>query len=335
MNDTTCTAVTFRIPSLLAFLFVLPGIALCQRAEAATLAYEQVKEWPMPSTSAVGAPGPWNFGQVSAVAANPNGNVLVFHRGAHPIMEFESSGKFVRSWGDGMISEGKVFTLAQPYQVEGRTIHSAVYGPAGCTSCGAHSIRVDREGNIWVVDATGHVIYKMNQQKRVIMRLGTKGVSGRGHNTFNLPTDVAFAPNADIYVSDGYANERVVKYSPTGKYLLEWGKRGTGPGEFFLPHNVAVDGTGRVYVTDRENRRIQVFDSNGKFLHQWAGVGGISALFMTKDQHLWAGGTLFDLDGKVLGKLPGSAGGHGMTVSDSGDIYVAQLSGIVEKFIKK
>ena len=289
----------------------------------------------MPSKSAAGAPGPWNFGQVSAVAANANGNVLMFHRGAHPIIEFESSGKFVRSWGDGMISEGKAFTLAPPFQVEGKTIHSAVYGPAGCTSCGAHSIRVDREGNIWAVDAGGHVVYKMSQQKRVLLQLGTKGVSGTGHNTFNLPTDVAFAPNGDIYVSDGYANERVVKFSPAGKYLLEWGKRGKGPGEFFLPHNVAVDATGRVYVTDRENQRIQVFDANGKFLHQWTGVGGISALFMTKDQHLWAGGMLFDLDGKILGKLPGTTGGHGMTVSESGDVYVAQLTGVVEKFVKK
>jgi peptidylamidoglycolate lyase len=194
---------------------------------------------------------------------------------------------------------------------------------------------VDREGNIWLVDATGHVVYKMNQQGHVIMQLGTKGVSGTGHSTFNLPTDVAFATNGDIYVSDGYANERVVKYSPQGKYLLEWGKRGTGPGELFLPHNLAVDGSGRVYVTDRENRRIQIFDANGKFLKQWEGVGGISALFITKEQQLWGGGTLFDLDGKVLGRLPGRSGGHGMTVSDSGVIYVAQLSGVVLKFVKQ
>jgi DNA-binding beta-propeller fold protein YncE len=195
---------------------------------------------------------------------------------------------------------------------------------------------VDHEGNIWAVDATGHVVYKMNQQGRVIMKLGTKGVSGTGHNTFNLPTDVAFAANGDIYVSDGYANERVVKYSRDGKYLLEWGERGSGPGQFTLPHNLAVDARGRVYVTDRENRRIQVFDSNGKFLNQWVDVGGISALFMTKDQHLWAGRTLFDLDGKVLGQLPQpSEGGHGMAVTDAGDVYVAQLNGTVQKFIKE
>jgi len=193
---------------------------------------------------------------------------------------------------------------------------------------------VDSEGGIWLVDATGHVVYKMNQQGQVIMQLGTKGVSGAGHDTFNLPTDVAFAPNGDIYVSDGYANERVVKYSPRGEYLLEWGKRGSGPGEFTLPHNLAIDAKGRVYVTDRENQRIQVFDSNGKFLKEWAGVGGISALFITQDQKLWAGGALFDLDGNLIGRLPGSsAGAHGMAANDSGDVYSAQLSGSVEKFV--
>ncbi len=327
---------TLRNLSLLALVLILPGIALCQRGEAPTLAYRAVEPWPLPATSAIGAPGPWNFGQVSGVAINSNGNVLVLHRGAHPILEFESTGKFVRSWGDELISDGKAFTLAPEDQVEGRTIHSAVYGPAGCAACGAHSIRVDREGSIWLVDATGHVVYKMNQQAQVIMQLGSKGVSGTGRDTFNMPTDVAFAPNGDIYVSDGYANERVVKFSRRGEYLLEWGKRGSGPGEFTLPHNLAIDAQGRVYVTDRENQRIQVFDSHGKFLKEWAGVGGISALFMTKDQQLWAGGALFDLDGTLIGKLPGSSGGaHGMAATDSGDVYSAQLSGSVEKFVRQ
>ncbi len=326
----------FRKLKLLAMVLFLAGAALCQRSDAQTLAYRAVDVWPLPATSAVAAPGPWNFGQVAGVAINANGNVLVLHRGAHPIIEFESGGKFVRSWGDALISEGKAFTLAPEYQAEGRTIHSAMYGPAGCTSCGAHSIRVDSEGSIWVVDATGHVVYKMNQQEKVTMRLGTKGVSGSGPDNFNMPTDVAFAPNGDIYVSDGYANERVVKFSSQGKYLLEWGKRGSGPGEFTLPHNLAIDARGRVYVTDRENQRIQVFDSNGKFLKEWPGVGGISALFMTKDQQLWAGGTLFDLEGNVIGKLPGASGGaHGLAATDSGDVYSALLSGSVKKFVRE
>jgi DNA-binding beta-propeller fold protein YncE len=194
---------------------------------------------------------------------------------------------------------------------------------------------VDAAGNIWAVDATGHVVYKMDPQGKVLMRLGRHGVSGMARDTFNLPTDVAFAPNGDLYVSDGYGNPRVVKYSRDGKYLLEWGKRGTGPGEFGLPHNLVVDARGRVYVTDRDNQRIQIFDSTGKFLNQWTNTGGISSLFMTKDQHIWAGGVLRDLEGKVLGALPGNPGGHGAAVSDSGDVYIAQLSGIVQKFIKQ
>jgi len=131
---------TLRKLSLFSLVLFLPGLALCQAGDAQTLSYRAVEEWPLPATSAGGAPGPWNFGQVSGVAINSNGNVLVLHRGAHPILEFESGGKFVRSWGDELISEGKAFTLAPVDQVEDRTIHSAVYGPAGCASCGAHSI---------------------------------------------------------------------------------------------------------------------------------------------------------------------------------------------------
>ena len=145
---------------------------------------------------------------------------------------------------------------------------------------------------------------------------------------------MAFAPNGDVYVSDGYGSARVVKYSRDGKYLLEWGKRGTGAGEFGLPHNLVVDAQGRVYVTDRDNQRVQVFDSSGKYLSQWATDGGVSTLFLTKDQGIWVGGVLRDLDGKVLGRLP-ETGGHGTTVTESGDVYLAQLSGIVQKFVKR
>jgi len=169
------------------------------------------------------------------------------------------------------------------------------------------------------------------------MQLGKKGVAGAGHDTFNLPTDVGFAPNGDFYVTDGYAGARVVKYTHDGKYILEFGSRGSGPGQFDLPHNVVVDPQGKVYVTDRENRRIEVFDPNGKFLTQWPTVEGVSGLFLTKDQHIWAGGVLLDLQGKVVGRLPGAnaSGGHGVAVSDSGDVYLAQLSGIVQKFVKQ
>jgi len=305
-------------------------------AEIPSLPYRLV-EWPTPPISAAGVPGAWNFIQVSSVAITARGTVLVLHRGAHPIMEFDGNGRFVRSWGDGMFSEGKVAAIPQANWTEDKSHYSAVYGPAGCTACGAHSVRVDPQANIWVIDAPGHVVYKLNSEGKEIMRLGSKGTSGTGPNHFNLPTDVAFAPNGDVYVSDGYGSARVVKYSRDGKYMLQWGTRGKGPGEFGLPHNLVTDAQGRVYVTDRDNQRIEVFDSNGKFLSQWTGTGGISGLFMTKDQRIWTGGILRDLNGKVLGQLsgPGTAGAHGVAVTDSGDIYLAQLSGVVQKFVEQ
>lgn len=307
-------------------------------ANAPTMGYKEVPEWPAPVLNAAGTPGgPWNFIQVSGVAINSNGNILVLHRGAHPIMEFEPSGKYVRSWGDGMFSEGKVSAIAPADRVPGRALYSAIYGPAGCDSCGAHSIRVDPGHNIWVVDAPGHVIYKMSQQGKILMQLGHKGVSGASHDTFNLPTDVAFAPNGDFYISDGYAGNRVVKFSPDGRYLLEWGTRGTGPGQFELPHNLAIDAEGKVYVSDRETHRIEVFDPNGRFITEWPVFEAVSGLVMTKDQHLWAGGVLLNLKGEVLGRLPNAtaAGCHAVAVTDSGDVYLAQLSGKVQKFVRR
>jgi DNA-binding beta-propeller fold protein YncE len=303
-------------------------------SEVPTLPYKLV-EWPTSPSMAAGVPGAWNLIQVASVAVAPQGRILVLHRGAQPVIEFMSDGMFIRSWGDGLFSEGKVAAIPEAYWTVDKSHYSAVYGPAGCASCGAHSVRLDPQGNIWIVDAPGQIVYKLNRDGKETMRLGTKGVAGADSHHFNLPTDVAFAPNGDIYVTDGYGGARVVKYAPDGTYLMEWGRRGKGPGEFGLPHNVVVDTEGRVYVTDRDNQRIEVFDSNGRFLSQWTGTGGVSGLAMTKDQRIWTGGILRSLDGTVLGKLPGNPGGHGVAVADSGEVYIAQLSGVVQKFVKQ
>ena len=331
----------FRRVSLLAF----GGIAmvLAQQGNVPRLGpnapsggYKEVKDWPTALKNAAGTPAPWNFIQVSGIAVDSRGHILVLHRGAQALLDFESNGTLVKPWTSINFSEGKVAGIAKADQVAGKSKYSAVYGAAGCDSCGAHSVRMDPEHNIWVVDAPGQVIYKLDPAGKVLMQLGKKGVAGAGHDTFNLPTDVGFAPNGDFYVTDGYAGARVVKFTHDGKYILEFGSRGTGPGQFELPHNVVVDTQGKVYVTDRENRRIEVFDPNGKFLTQWPTVEGVSGLFMTKDQHIWAGGVLLDLQGQVVARLPGAnaAGGHGVAVSDSGDVYLAQLSGVVQKFVK-
>lgn len=314
------------------------AFALVLLAAVTGLAFGQANyrelQWPLPATTAVGSPAPWHWGEVVAAATTAPGNILVLHRGAAPIMEFDVAGRFVRAWGDGTISEGKVTLVAAEHRAPGASGYAAVYGPAGCHSCGAHSIRVDPGGGIWVVDAGGHVVTKLDANGRPLLQLGERGVSGTGPEHFNLPTDVAFAPGGEIYVSDGYGNARVVKFSSDGEYLLEWGSRGDAPGEFGLPHNLVTDARGRVYVTDRDNRRIQVFDAQGALIAVWEDVGPVSNLFVTGEQKIWTGGVLRHLDGSVVATLPVEAGGHGTTVAD-GAVFVAQLDGRVQKFVRE
>jgi sugar lactone lactonase YvrE len=311
------------------------GVVILWQAVALGVDYTLAPEWPAPPRTAAGTASAWNLIQVPGVAVDSRGHVLVLHRGAQPILEFDSAGKFLRGWGDGLFSEGKVMAVAAADRAAGASGYSAVYGAAGCTACGAHSIRVDAEGSVWVVDAPGHVVYKLNAQGKVVLTLGQKGKPGISPTHFHLPTDVAFAANGDVYVSDGYGNPRVVKYSRDGKYLLQWGSRGSGPGQFQLPHNLVVDSRGRVYVSDRDNRRVEIFDAEGKFLSEWA-TGGVSALWMTRDQRIWTGAVLRDLEGKEVARLPGDVGtAHGMAGADAGEVYVGQLNGAVQKFARR
>ena len=170
-------------------------------------------------------PAGWKFGRVSSVATNPAGTeVYVFHRGkkADPLIVFDNKGKYLRSWGKGMFGN-------------------------------PHGLRVDRDGFVWITDNGDHQVMKFTKEGKLLMTLGIKGKAGTDSKTFNRPTDVAFAKNGDFYVSDGYGNSRVVKFSKDGKYLLDWGKKGTKPGEFNTPHSVALDSKGTVYAfSDRE-----------------------------------------------------------------------------------
>src|SRR5262245_22423208 len=156
-------------------------------AATAPVLPHKLVEWPVPPTSAAGVPSAWNFIQVASVAVTPRGTVLALHRGAHPIMEFDSAGKLLRTWGDGLFSEGKVAAIPEAHWTPDKSHYSAVYGPAGCDSCGAHSIRLDGDRNIWVVDAPGHIVVKLNRDGKELMHLGAKGVSGSDAGHFNLP----------------------------------------------------------------------------------------------------------------------------------------------------
>lgn len=265
-------------------------------------------EWPS-------LPLGWSFGEAPGVAVDGKGHVYVFHRGVHPIMEFAPDGRLVRSWGDDMFIR-------------------------------AHAIRIDPEGNIWTVDNDTHQVLKMDPSGRVRMVFGRRGQSGESDELFNRPTDVAFGPNGDIYVTDGYGNSRVVKFSKEGRYIKAWGKHGKGEGEFDLPHTVVVDQQGRVYVGDRENYRVQIFDANGKFLTQWGHVGSPWGLDFHPDGTLMMADGHNDrilkvsLDGKVLGafgrngRMPGDLNfGHHIAVDPEGNVFVSEIKNQrVQKF---
>jgi peptidylamidoglycolate lyase len=208
----------------------------------------------------------------------------------------------------------------------------------------------DPEKHIWFVDRGSQQIFKFsNDGKRLVMTLGEKDVAGNDDKHFGRPTDIAFLPDGTFFVSDGYDNTRVVKFDKTGKFLTAWGTKGTGPGQFDLPHCIAVDARRRVYVADRSNHRIQIFDENGKFLDEWPNIPQPHHLMITQDQFLWlSDGTTsriakYDLNGKLLtywGTQGTSAGymnqPHAFSVDSEGSLYVANgLNQRVEKYTPK
>ena len=243
-------------------------------------------------------PNGMKWGETSGMAIDAKGTILAFTRAEPPVIELNAAGKVLRTWGD------KMFVWP-------------------------HGIRVDREGNIWITDGqnnkegtNGQLVYKFSPDHRLLMTIGTKGVAGDGEYTFNGPTDVAIGGNGDIFVTDGHVNSRVVKYTKDGKFIKAWGKKGTGPGEFRLPHSVAIDSSGRVFVADRSNNRIQIFDQDGNFLDQWTQFGGDSSLTILPDDTLYAVDTYkfkavfigSAKDGKVIGKYTDLSIAEGLAV---------------------
>ena len=264
-----------------------------------------------------------NFGQVAGVALNSKGHIFVFHRGLNPLMEFDQDGNFVRSLADGLVEK-------------------------------AHGLRIDREDNIWITDVENHLVIKLSPEGRVKMVLGQKGTAGEWSEKykmvlFNKPADVAFNAQGDVFVADGYGNSRIVRMNKHGELILAWGKPGTGEGEFNLPHSIAIDKKGLVYVVDRENRRIQIFDQDGNFKKMWTNIGAPYGLFFAPAQDLFVSDGVFghvykfNLEGEMLGKLgtPGKRLGqfhlaHFLAVDSAESIYVAEVINFrVQKLIKK
>jgi 6-bladed beta-propeller len=213
----------------------------------------------------------------------------------------------------------------------------------------------DPERHIWLVDDGAHMVYKFtNDGKKLVMSLGEFKVPGNDEKHFGRPTDVAWLPDGTFFVSDGYTNTRVVKFDKNGKFLMTWGQRGnepneTRPGYMNTVHAIVIDKNRRIYISDRANSRVQVFDENGKFLDAWPNMRRPYSLLLTEDQHLWAADgitqkfTKFDLNGKLLyswgtfGAFPGGFWGvHQFHVDQENNLYTADVHvGRPQKFRPK
>lgn len=293
--------------NLLTLLLALPLLAVAAAAGPDFPDYRPVAGWPR-------LPAGVQLGPVSAVATDATDRVYVFHRGPKPVLVFDRDGTFLRSWGDDHFKT-------------------------------PHGLRIDAGGNVWATDIGHHQVMKFDPAGKLLLAAGRKGEPGDGPDRFDRPTDVAVAPGGEFYVSDGYGNSRVLKFSRDGKLLTQWGKRGTGPGEFDLPHAICRDARGRVYVGDRENCRIQVFDADGKHLATWTEGGSPYGLFLAGDRLFVADGlanwvTVLDAAGKRLGRWGGTGTGpgrfrlpHMLCVDSRGAVYVAEVNGKrVQKF---
>jgi hypothetical protein len=248
-----------------------------------------------------------------------------------PVLEFDSNGNLVKSFGAGMI--------VRP-----------------------HGLFIDKGDNVWVTDGDaengkGNQVFEFSPEGKVLLTLGKAGVAGDGPDTFNKPSDVLIAPDGDIFVADGHgpgSNARIVKFSADGKFLKAWGKEGTGPGEFNNPHSLAMDSKGRLFVADRGNNRVQIFDQDGKFLEDWRQFGRPSGVFIDKHDVLYVADSESNLarnpgfrrgirigsvhDGKVNAFIPdpvlnpgqgleptNGTAAEGVAADDAGNVYGAEV----------
>jgi hypothetical protein len=289
-----------------------------------------------------------SWGSTAGVAVGPDGNIWAYDRCASnscetsdldPILEFDQkTGKNLAHFGKGL--------LVQP-----------------------HGLYVDKQGNVWVTDgqlakdkSKGLQVFKFSPDGKVLLTLGKKGESGTGHDSFGAPSATIVAPNGDIFVADGHfgcpcPNTRVVKFDRNGKYIMEFGKKGTGPGEMDAPHALAFDSHGRLFVADRSNNRIQIFDQKGTYINFWKQFGRPSGIAIVKGDILYVSdsesqstkpGTIgYDpevhergirigsiKDGKVTAFIPdpdlhptgANTIGEGIAVDHEGNIYSAEVS---------
>lgn len=282
--------------------------------------YRVVEDWAK-------LPDGWEFKDVAAVACDRKDQVYVFNRGEHPMIVFDRDGNFLRSWGEGSYPR-------------------------------AHGLHIDVDDTLYLTDDGGHFVRKCTPEGKVLLELGVPGkpapfMSGK---PFHRCTHTALSPKGEIYVSDGYGNAKVHKYSPDGKLLLSWGEPGSDPGQFNVVHNIVTDADGWVYVADRENHRVQVFDAHGKYETQWNNMHRPCGLYCCRGKqlqfiigelgpgmninrnhpNLGPRLSIVDPKGKLVARLGGAEGPgletgkfiapHGLAVDSRGDIYVGEVS---------
>ena len=278
--------------------------------------YVMDPDWPKPLPENI------EWGQVPNVTIDREGFIYAFHRSDPPVLKFDTEGNLVDSFGSAQ-------WVARP-----------------------HGFRLTPEGDIWTTDyqrESGHTITKIDTAGNILLRLGARGFAGTGPNTFNGPADVAQAEDGSFFVADGHWNNRVVKFDASGRYLLEWGGKGSGPGQFDVPHTILIDRRGRVFVGDRSNERIQLFTQEGEYLTEWDQFGRPSGMFIDHEDVLYVadyeklrGVTYGNAEnGEVLGFIEGSEP-EGVVVDLDGNVYTGEVTGgqggdgyIIRKFIKQ
>lgn len=253
---------------------------------------------------------PMTFEGISAVTADQKGNIYVIHRPANgdPIVVVDPKGNLIRSWGKGMPG----FKIP-------------------------HGIRIDPAGNVWTLDANTSMVYKFTPEGKKLLEISVGDVPDASRE-FCGATDIAFAKSGHVFVSDGYCNGRVIEYDAGGNKVREWGKRGTGPGEFNTVHGIAINSQGNIYVADRENGRLQWFDPQGKFLGEWKYGGQLYNVAFSQAGDLYVSthpkGVSLDTEfnvvkldpanGKMLGKF--EARSHELAVAPDGTLLPATRS---------
>ena len=277
---------------------------------------------------------------VAGVAVDGEDRVYLMCRGENPVIIYDRQGNFIRTWGKGDFT----------YRTHGISVHPN--GTIFCTDDGNHTVRqYTPEGKLLMTMGT------MNTPSDTGYDGSTTPSVVRSAGPFNRPTNIAVGPNGDYYISDGYGNARVHRFSPKGQLKHSWGTPGRGPGQFHLPHGVACDTDGRVYVCDRESDRIQIFSPDGEYLTEWTdtqrpthivfdaqGCAYVTELWWHIGDHSFTHGpitkamharlSVFDKQGKLLSRMgtpeataPGSfAAPHGLAVDSKGDVYVSEVT---------